>query len=543
MSPNNSIGGSGNTANNKPRRHYVGLCLQASMVGLLIAASVANRGLWESSSSSPIPTNSLKLESTTTTVTTRLHHQANQGQTATSESATIFSAEEAKEHYQYHDSHSSPSKGQTTVSSDSDSSQSSLLSLKEAKEFLMQGARERTKKELVHQQEEEKQDSSNNNNNNNNKKKRDFVLPPLESLISNNNNNNRQPKILADVQFLLDFAVVGFGKCGTTTLLQWLQQTNSNSTTSTQSVQVRAPSYEAQFLVNRRPTQLVRKLYQFAVEEQELQQTQDARILKGFKNPSDIRRPHSRALLTKYWPDTPLIVTVRHPVQWMVSIYNYFKIEKGRHKATIEAAQIVDRGGRDHEGNTHHYVSTAKGEFHAILATLGKTALTETQEWNLLSPWLDPATTRDDILEQRLPNPIFFMELQQLADTNVTRARQFRNDLEHFLGLPRDHLPPALHVRPNTQHIKSKNADKLEALKLDICASENAPILQEMMDISRAASQWLRHYFIVSPGVTVSSPDYMHELLKGWMISPCPNDENDNQEEQPFVRGYKPPLL
>ena len=344
-------------------------------------------------------------------------------------------------------------------------------------------------------------------------------LPPLESLVEQD--KNQDPKIVADVQFLLDFAVVGFGKCGTTSLLHWLQQ-KDNTTETTTGTLVRAPNYEAQFLRNKRPAQLVRKMYQFGVEEQEARNNNKLlpheKIVKGFKNPSDIRRPKSRDLLTQYWPQTKLIVTVRHPVEWMVSLYNYFKIEKGRHKATLTAADMVTPGARDKEGDTQHFVSSAKGEFHAILAEIGKTPLASTDEWKLLRPWLNPSQ-KVRIQKHHMPHSIFLMEMKQLADTNTTRSKQFANDLEAFLGLPQNHLPPPLHVRPNTQRVKGQ--DNLEDLKMDICAPEFAPVLEEMVSIARAGSQWLREYFMASPEVTVSSPEYINELFERWMIDPC----------------------
>ena len=44
-----------------------------------------------------------------------------------------------------------------------------------------------------------------------------YTRPDLEDLVDSEKN-----EIIGDVQFLLDFAVVGHGKCGTTTLMHWL---------------------------------------------------------------------------------------------------------------------------------------------------------------------------------------------------------------------------------------------------------------------------------------------------------------------------------
>ena len=344
------------------------------------------------------------------------------------------------------------------------------------------------------------------------KEKRDMnttELPPFDSLVDPNSDTI----VAKDIQWLLDFAIVGFSKSGSTTLLQWLRRDTL----------VRAPEHEIHFLKYQRPAQLIKILYQFALQEQEAQENKSIgatdKILKGFKDPMDIQRPYARKILAEYWPQTPLIVTVRHPVNWMVSFYNFFKIELRNPKDNLTVANMLSPGGRDEYGETQQLVSTAGGEFHAILAEIGKTPLHDIAEWKLLQPWLNHSeATIADIRQHRLPNPIFFMEMQQLGDSNTTRAKQFANDLEAFLGLPPNHLPPVLHVRPLAHRVKKRNTNHL---KMDICATEHAPILQEMMAISRSASQWFQDYFIHSPEVTVSSPEYLLELLEGWKINPC----------------------
>jgi hypothetical protein len=86
------------------------------------------------------------------------------------------------------------------------------------------------------------------------------VLLPLESLIT----PDMRIVTHTNVQWLLDFAIVGFGKCGTTSLSQWLQAFGNNThniQTTSYFVRVRAPGYEAEFLFKQRPAQLVRTMY------------------------------------------------------------------------------------------------------------------------------------------------------------------------------------------------------------------------------------------------------------------------------------------
>jgi hypothetical protein len=99
------------------------------------------------------------------------------------------------------------------------------------------------------------------------------------------------------------------------------------------------------------------------------------------------------------------------------------------------------------------------------------------------------------------------------------------------LGLPPNHLPyRALHVRPNADRVKKKKKQlSLDNLKLDICDPDYQPVLEEMMAISRAASLWFRTYFMASPNVTVSSPEYVNELFEGWMVNPC-DDATDGDD-------------
>lgn len=363
--------------------------------------------------------------------------------------------------------------------------------------------------------------------------------------------SNITNKIQGDVQFLLDFAIVGFGKCGTTTLLRWLQTRNKGTYPSTSSSTrvgpyVCAPANEPEWLNQQQPAQLVQQMYKYALEEQRNRQegrlTPEEKVWKGFKNPKDIRMTASREMLSRYWPQTPIIVTVRHPVHWMVSIYNFHRIEQGSTQV-MDAAKILARGGRNDKGATSDFVSTAKGEFHAMLAELGKTPLAS-PEWDLLEPWLNASSSR--ILHPPLPNPMFFLELNQLNDRNQTRTQQLSNDLETFLGLPQNHLPPApLHVPPKGGGAAKKKKKRPawrrpgrtgggggvrdrggappnpEQLKMNICDAKFAPVLEEMMLISRAASQWFQQYFIQSPEVTVSNPRHLTELLEDWKVNPC----------------------
>jgi hypothetical protein len=336
-----------------------------------------------------------------------------------------------------------------------------------------------------------------------------YGLPPLTSLIGDLHQN-----ITGNVQFLLDFAIVGFGKCGTTALISWLDNQTEINTIPKEALHLarHRPALLAQALYEMKLNELQQESERHSIELPTISQQHRPTRLQGFKNPSDIRRPQSMAYLRQYWPQTKMIITVRHPVHWFQSLYNYLVNEMRRPEKYLKRQSMIGGPHRDTA-----YAHTGKGEFHAILSLLGKTEMISDDELELLKGFL-----QEDELDnwpQPLPNPIFFVETTQMSDPNETRAALFRQDLQHFLGLQQE-LPPILHVRPRLD----RQLD--DAPKIDMCAPDNLYIRQELMRISRKASSWIRTYFLASEDVTVSSRDYLQEIFAtAWMQDPC-DDQN-----------------
>jgi hypothetical protein len=52
------------------------------------------------------------------------------------------------------------------------------------------------------------------------------------------------------------------------------------------------------------------------------------------------------------------------------------------------------------------------------------------------------------------------------------------------------------------------------------------------MDIAKPASEWIRTYFMQSPEVVVSSPEFFNELLLEWMEDPCDKESDENDPER-----------
>ena len=88
-------------------------------------------------------------------------------------------------------------------------------------------------------------------------------LPPINTVLDQYGN------ITGNVSHLLDLSTIGFGKCGTSTIMSWLGQ----------HPEIQIPQYEIWDLSDSRPDLLVQKIYK---------EMKDPNKLRGIKCPGDI---------------------------------------------------------------------------------------------------------------------------------------------------------------------------------------------------------------------------------------------------------------
>jgi hypothetical protein len=297
--------------------------------------------------------------------------------------------------------------------------------------------------------------------------------PPLSALVGDNAFDIKQ-----DVQFLMDFAIVGHPKTATSTTLRWLESHN----------EVQVHSAELNTLGVGTPTDHVRALYNL---------TAGSQYKRGYKAPRDIGNRKALQALYNYWPKTKLIVGLRHPVSWFQSFYNF----RLRHGFDMPPAETLLGKCRPET----YQISTDEALFHIHLSNLGKTNRSATAEEKLLE------APQYKVFKNlpRAPNPVFLYEISQLHDANQTRADLYRSDLQAYLGL-RQPLDPV-------EGPEEENQIKV----FDICEENYSEIRAELMKHAKAASVWIREYFLGHPDVTVSSQEHFKELLVKWMIDPC----------------------
>jgi hypothetical protein len=163
------------------------------------------------------------------------------------------------------------------------------------------------------------------------------------------------------------------------------------------------------------------------------------------------------------------------------------------------------------------HVCTDNARFHLQLANgLRRTPMTSARELELLGePTLDPSI--------ETPNPVFFFEISQLSDSNETRNAQFREDFRQFLGVT-EGFPAAPKVAPeNTllgarQRLKGGSRDKY---RIDICDDAYASVRAVLMEHARNTAAWIREFFLYREDVSISSRDYVYELMETYLHDPC----------------------
>jgi len=318
-------------------------------------------------------------------------------------------------------------------------------------------------------------------------------FPPLSSLVDAGLNGIPSGiRRDADVSWLLDWAVVGFPKCGTTTLMQSL-----NTPYDAAVVQK-----ERCGLGNNDVAKLVWHLENDPFPK-------DPTIKRGIKCPKDLESKYTLINLAKYFPKTKIIVTVRHPILWFQSFYNFRakNIFPRKMPPTTRAINGLQACRRSTD------VCTYRANFHKFLARMGKTPLSSQEEMELLQPgW-----NMDEVVRSNAK--VFLMHVSQLGDKNETRLNQFREDLRWFAGLDGE-------IRLESGKIVAEQVIQPEARRrmIDICSHKHDEVRQVLMKQARSASKWILRYFLSSPEVVVSSREHFVQLVRLWEFDPCDSD-------------------
>ncbi|KAG7348496.1 hypothetical protein IV203_017201 [Nitzschia inconspicua] len=323
-------------------------------------------------------------------------------------------------------------------------------------------------------------------------------------------------------QFLLDFAIIGNAKCGTSTIMNWLHS---------QYPQIQIPRDELYHLKSKEAWDLLGVFYHyFGGPDQLLPHS-----IKGYKSPSDITNERPIRLLRTYFPYTKLIIGLRHPIYMMESFYN-FRIQNGYDMPPLEKLHYLNLANQ-------YGVSWSRVEYHSTLMFLGKTNLTSQDELALFPRQAtkqiqkrveerkkeqnlddNPQTLVAPYL--RAPNPVFLYDTAQLeSKENSDHASsqlvaQFGQDMANFLGLSSPLPPPPRHS-PGKQLKNDTLQAERNAKKIRICDERYKEQRHHLLDIGNRTATWILQYFLSAEDVFVSNPHHFTKILEGYSQDPC----------------------
>lgn len=293
----------------------------------------------------------------------------------------------------------------------------------------------------------------------------------------------------------------GFSKCGTTSFLSWFQDHPELTTTPTEAEITRGDLRLAL-------KQILRIYATYAIRGKA--------VRVAAKYPSAIYGASGMKLLRTHFPDTRVIVGIRHPIEWFYSFYNFRMIDKPTEELLPHASELIG------DCIVDDHVCTEHSRFHYYLAqAFGRTPMNTSEELSLLFGDSKKGGPLPYTFSRNpSPNPVFFYEVGQLADSNATRSEIFRRDLANFLGL-RETFPKAPKVKP--QHLVRPRQQKERAPHTikDFCLPEFRDVRKELLKNARDVADWIQHYFLsVDSHVVVSSPDFVRDLMQTYRHDP-----------------------
>lgn len=314
--------------------------------------------------------------------------------------------------------------------------------------------------------------------------------------------NETQGILKNNITDLLDFAIVGFPKCGTTTMGRTLAQLNHGFGASAGDNCVR----ETADLVHRAYDQWGWANMTSATYE---------KPLRGFKCPQFLER--SSSSIIHYFPQTKLIIGVRHPVRWFESFYNFIVQTNGRipgpyekTNACVEGEECSDTGCPN-----GHLFCTQRARFHLQLAAMMKTPMGK-DELELLP------TINITLLKQVVPNPVLLYETSQMSNENIDERQKFWDGIGSYLGYS-EPMPEQINSIPgSTPNKRPGKQIWLDTMKIDICNAIWDKLRAILMDHAREASKWVLEYLLkAETNVYVSNEKQFIRLIEAWGDDPC----------------------
>ena len=277
--------------------------------------------------------------------------------------------------------------------------------------------------------------------------------------------------------------------------------------------EVYVPGYEITDLTQGKPTwDVIAKLYgENDIEAKSKSLAKDVRV-RGYKSPNDIMQTRPINVMREYFPETKIIVGLRHPVFMLESFYNH-RIQNGLQMPALQKIPYTNQG-------FSQLVTLGRAAYSDSLIHLGKTPFQEVPERSLIH-----YVKRNDMKRNNIqaypytPNKVYLYDTAQLNDENTTRRSQLLVDIQNFLGLNQP-LDEPLHFSPGKEQADEKQK-MIDEKKIKICEDQYKDVRNELIKIGKHSQEWILNWFLKSPDVYVSNRQHFIEILKGYQDDPC----------------------
>ncbi len=258
--------------------------------------------------------------------------------------------------------------------------------------------------------------------------------------------------------------------------------------------------------------------------------------LIGMKCPQDISSFTSLQNYASYFPQTKLIVGLRHPIKWFESFYN-FQVRNMYHM--ISTDELLDRCVKGSHGvcawraNVVDFLYQLNKTTHgSVNGSIDEKYLMEQNQYLSLKNvkrvqgnvgkifmYIIDQLEEDETMEKPFLQDLFqFLELDMSTSSttmNITNSTQNNDEEDNIpIYVPKINTAGAMdHIPGMIEHTKQN--------MIRICDDEHKQIRAVLMDKAQKASMWIREYFLKSADVYVSSQKFIDEKLKEWMYDPC----------------------
>ncbi len=356
---------------------------------------------------------------------------------------------------------------------------------------------------------------------------------------------------------MIDFVIAGFPKCGTTYL---------QNNIFYESDKVFIPHHETHFLANDKYEEFQSEFSKNATQK-----------VVGYKSPFELGHQKSLRNLQALFPDVKMVITMRHPILQLQSLYNY----ELRHLSELiapvenfvgdcrEQCIFYDNAELPQKCLQDAPFCTGQASFHQFLSRLGLTPMNTPEELELLDhhnmsihpfpKWRDNSADNKKQQQESFLRTTKFSTKSYHQEDETNEGNSIRNaklflieigqfdnwksqsmvddlnsDLEEFLGLEQGDLPRAPARQEGAQRPKTiyNYPAGREAHKLNICLDRYKPLRESLLQDARKAAEWISQYLLHPSNkdvVVVSNMDIFENMLEGWKQDPCSSEEEDAQ--------------